>query len=136
MTYEFPCPDVVEIFQVGLLLLFLSVCRMQLLLLLHNVLYSLLLMWRGESNIGSGSISSFMISLTVGLFVGPIPFLIICMCPIVIDIDSGRFFLIVLLANPGKDVSQSLSIALQSVVSTGSDPIAALRYAFNFAIVG
>jgi hypothetical protein len=88
----------------------------------------------GGSNIGSGSISSFMISFTVGL-VDLIPFLIICMCPIVVDIDFGRCFLIALLVNQGKDVNQSLSMALQSVL-TGRDPMVALRYAISFAIVG
>jgi hypothetical protein len=77
-----------------------------------------------------------MISLIVGLFVGLIPFLIIiCMCPIVVDIDFGRCFLIALLVNPGKEVNQSLSMALQSVL-TGRDHIVALRYAISFAIVG
>jgi hypothetical protein len=58
-----------------------------------------------------------------------------CICPIVVDIAFGRCFLIALLVIPGNDVSQLLFIALQSVL-TGNDPIVALRYAINFAIVG
>jgi hypothetical protein len=80
-------------------------------------------------------ISSSIISFTVGVFVGLIPFLIICMCPIVVDIDFGRQFLIALLVNPGNEVNQSLSMALHSVL-TGSDPIVPLRYAINYTIVG
>ena len=43
------------------------------------------------------------------------------MCPIVVEIDFGRCFRMALLVSPGNDVSQSLSIALQSVL-TGRDP--------------
>jgi hypothetical protein len=38
------------------------------------------------------------------------------MCPIDVDMDFGRCFLIALLVSLGNDVSQSLSIALQSVL--------------------
>jgi hypothetical protein len=99
-----------------------------------STLCSLLLICRGGSNGGSGSISSFMISFTVG-FVDLIPLRIICMCPIAVDIDFGRCFLIALLVSPRNKVSQSLSIALHSVL-TGRDPMVALRNAINFATVG
>jgi hypothetical protein len=75
-----------------------------------------------------------MISLIDG-FVDLIHILIICMCPIVVDIDFGRCFLIELLVNSEKEVNQSLSMALQRVL-TGSDPIVAWRYAISFVIVG
>ena len=91
-------------------------------------------MRRGGSNVGSGANSSFIISLIVG-FVDLIPFLIICKWPIVVDIDFGRCFLIAALVKPGNDVNQSLSMALHSVL-IGSDPIVALWYAINFAMVG
>ena len=64
-----------------------------------------------------------------------IPFLIMCRWPIVVDIDFGRCLLTAALVNPGNDVNQSLSMALHSVL-TGSDPIVALWYAINFAMVG
>jgi hypothetical protein len=76
-----------------------------------------------------------MISVIVGFVVDQMPFLIMCMCPIVVDINFGRCILIALLVRPGNDVSQSLSIAWHSVF-TGRDPIVALRYAMSFAIVG
>jgi hypothetical protein len=76
-----------------------------------------------------------MISLIVDVLVDLTPFLIMCMWPIVVDIAFGSYFLIALLVSLGNDVNQSLSIALQSVL-TGNDPIIALRYAINFAIVG
>ena len=51
------------------------------------------------------------------LFVDQITFLIMCMCPIAIDIDLGRCFLNALLVRPGNEVSQSLSMALQSILT-------------------
>ena len=76
-----------------------------------------------------------MIPFSVGLLVDLIPFLAICMCPIVVNIDSGRCFLTALLVRQGDEVNQSLLMALHSVF-TRRDPIVALRYAINFAIVG
>ena len=78
--------------------------------------------------------SSSMISCTVGLFVDQITFLSMYMCPIAVDIDLGRCFLIALLVRQGNEVSQSLSMALQ-IVFTGRDPIVALRYTISFAII-
>ena len=89
----------------------------------------------GGYNTGSGSNSSFIISLIVGFVVDLIPFLIMCRWPIVVDIDFGRCLLTALLVKPGNDVNQPLSIALHSVL-TGSDPIVAFCYAINFAMVG
>jgi hypothetical protein len=74
-------------------------------------------MCQGGSNSGSGSISSFIISLMAGLFVDLIPFLTMCIWPIVVDTAFGRCFLIALLVSPGNDVNQLLSIALQSVLT-------------------
>ena len=77
-----------------------------------------------------------MIPFSVGLLVDLIPFLAICMCPIVVNIDSGRCFHTALLVRPGYEVNQSLLMALHHSVFTGRDPIIALRYAINFATVG
>jgi hypothetical protein len=89
---------------------------------------------KNDPKIGTNIGAITRILLTVGLFVGLIPFLIICMCPNVVDIDFGRCFLMALLVNSGKVVNQSLSMALQSVL-TGNEPIVALRYAISFAII-
>jgi hypothetical protein len=132
MTYEFPCPDVVGNLPGR------SVAMMPFNssndIAVTSILCSLLRIRRGGSSGGYGSISSFMMSLIDG-FVDLIPFLIICMCPIDVDMDFGRCFLIALLVSPGNDVSQSLSIALQSVL-TGRDPGVALRNAINLVMVG
>ena len=58
-----------------------------------------------------------------------------CMCPIAVDIDLDRCFLITLLVRPGNEVSQSLSMALQQSVFTDRDPIVVLRYTISFAII-
>jgi hypothetical protein len=132
MTYEFPCPDVVGNWP-GMSVAIMPFSSLNAIVVTPTYC-SQLLTCRGGSNVGSRSSSSFMISFTVGL-VGLIPFLIMCMCPIAVDIYFGRCFLIALLVNQGKDVNQSLSMSLQSAL-TGRDPIVALSYAINFAMVG
>jgi hypothetical protein len=39
------------------------------------------------------------------------PFQIVCICPIAVDIDFGRCFLIALLVRPGNDVNRIGAIA-------------------------